>query len=92
VGLKKWKGLKMGIVIEPLEILALKKLTLICGAVGESLKDRSAAMEQRALTRTLIDVIHRAEIDNARAKATVEGAKTPTQNPSPQPDRHGVVR
>jgi hypothetical protein len=59
----------MAIVIEPLEILALKKLALICGAVGESLKDRSSAMEQRALTRTLLDVINRAEIDNARRKA-----------------------
>lgn len=65
----------MGIVVDPLEILALKKLTLICGAVGESLKDSSAAMEQRALTRTLIDVIHRAEIDNARAKASAEAAE-----------------
>lgn len=63
----------MGIVIEPIEILALKKLALISGALATSLKDLSAAREQRTLTRVLIDVINRAEVDCARAATTPPG-------------------
>jgi len=58
----------MGIVIEPLEILALKNVTVICGALADTLTMHSA-QEMKALVRVLLDVIHRAEIDNARAKA-----------------------
>lgn len=58
----------MAVVIDPIEILALKKLTLVCAALGERLST-GAALEQRALTRVLLNVITRAEIDNARAKA-----------------------
>lgn len=59
----------MGVVLDKIEILALKKLALICGALGQSLKDQSAAREQKALTTVLVDVINRAEIDNARAES-----------------------
>lgn len=51
--------------IEPLELLALKKLAIISGALAQSLKNQSAAREQRALTQVLIDVVNRAEIENA---------------------------
>lgn len=60
----------MGLVIDKLELLALKKLAVICGALGQSLKDQGAAREQRALTTVLCDEINRAEIDNARASPT----------------------
>lgn len=55
-----------GLTIDKIEILALKKLALICGALGQSFKDPSAAREQRALTSVLVDVINRGEIANAR--------------------------
>ena len=51
--------------IDPIEVVALKKLALISGALAASLSDYSAAREQRSLTRVLIDVVHRAEIENA---------------------------
>ena len=54
----------MGVVIDKLEILALKKLAVICGALAKSLKNESAAREQRALTGVLVGVVNRAEIDN----------------------------
>lgn len=60
------------LVIDRIEILALKKLAVICGALGQTLPDM-AAREQRALTSVLVDVINRAEIDNARnARKTQE--------------------
>ncbi|MBN8968974.1 MAG: hypothetical protein J0G95_10995 [Rhizobiales bacterium] len=52
--------------IEPIEVLALKKLALISGALANSLSDKSAAREQRLLTRGLIDVVNRAELENIR--------------------------
>jgi hypothetical protein len=59
--------LSVGIIIEPIELLALKKLAVICGALGQQL-GASAKREQLALTQVLVDVCHRAEVDNARAK------------------------
>lgn len=48
--------------ISAVEVLALKKLALICGALGSSLSDASAAREQRALTGVLISVVNRADL------------------------------
>lgn len=50
------------IEISGTEALALKKLALISGALASSLKDQTAAREQRALTRVLIDVVNRADV------------------------------
>lgn len=47
--------------ISSIEALALKKLALISGALAASLKDQTAAREQRALTKVLIDVVNRAD-------------------------------
>lgn len=58
------KGL---IEISPVEVLALKKLALINGALAQSLKDPTAAREQTALLRVLMDVTNRA------ARAHAEG-------------------
>lgn len=60
---------QMGLVIDPIELLALKKLAVICGSLADMIKD-PAKREQRALTSVLVEVINRAEIANARAKAT----------------------
>lgn len=49
------------IEISSLEVLALKKLALICGALATSLNDQTAAGEQRALTKVLVDVVNRAD-------------------------------
>ena len=49
------------VTISPIEMAALKKLAVISGAVAASLPDLTAAREQMALTRVLIDVIGRAE-------------------------------
>lgn len=46
--------------IEPIELLALKKLALINGALATSLNDPTARKEQIALLRVLMDVIARA--------------------------------
>ena len=48
--------------ISSIEVMALKKLALICGALATSLKNQTAAREQRALTKVLIDVVNRAEV------------------------------
>jgi len=58
--------------IDPIEVVALKKLALISGALAASLSDYSAAREQRSLTRVLIDVVHRAEIENAASKESAD--------------------
>ena len=58
--------------IDPIEVLALKKLALISGALAASLSDHSAAREQRSLTRVLIDVVNRAEIENAASKESAD--------------------
>lgn len=56
----------MGIVIDKIELLALKKLAVVCGALATSLSDEGAKREQCALTKVLVDICHRAEVDNAR--------------------------
>lgn len=50
-----------GLRIEPIELLALKKLAVISGALAASLESPAAVSELRALTRVLVDVINRAE-------------------------------
>lgn len=50
------------ISISAVELLALKKLALISGALASSLSDPSAAREQRALTGVLVDVVSRAQL------------------------------
>jgi len=50
--------------ISPVEIVALKKLALICNALANSLSG-TASIEQSALTRVLVEVIGRAELANA---------------------------
>lgn len=52
--------------ITDVELMALKKLVIICGALAQSLSG-TAAIEQRALTRVLIDVVSRADISKATA-------------------------
>ncbi len=54
-----------GIEITAIEVLALKKLALVSGALAQILTDHNAAREQRTLTRVLIDVVNRAELANA---------------------------
>jgi hypothetical protein len=51
--------------IERIEVVALKKLAIVSAALATSLKDNRAANEQRALTRVLMEVINRAEAENA---------------------------
>ena len=48
------------ISIDKIELLALKKLAVICGALAKSLTG-IAAIEQTSLTRVLVDVLHRSE-------------------------------
>ena len=55
------------ITIEPIELVALKKLALISGALAQSLNDRTAQKEQTTLTRVLIEVINRADLANTLA-------------------------
>jgi hypothetical protein len=47
------------------ELLALKKLALVCRALGERLGNYRAEAEQKALTSVLVEVIARAELANA---------------------------
>lgn len=53
-----------GIEITPIEVLALKKLALINGALAQSLREGVARSEQIALLRVLMDVTTRADIAN----------------------------
>ena len=55
------------IEITQIELLALKKLAVTCGALAKSLPGQ-AEVEQTALTRVLIDVVNRAEVANATAR------------------------
>jgi hypothetical protein len=52
------------IEISPIEVLALKKLALINGALAQSLKDQGARREQTALLLVLMDVAARADLAN----------------------------
>lgn len=53
------------VTISPVELMALKKLALINNALAASLSDATAAREQKALTRVLVDVVSRADIANS---------------------------
>lgn len=55
--------------ITPIEVMALKKLAVINGALAKSISGK-ASVEQMALTRVLIEVVNRADVDNATSKAT----------------------
>jgi hypothetical protein len=66
------------IEISPIEVLALKKLALINGALAKQLTG-TAAREQTALLSVLIDVVNRAELDNAIDAAEAEEKLTPEQ-------------
>lgn len=58
------------IEISAIEVLALKKLALINGALAESLsKNGGARQEQMALLRVLMDVTSRADLANNIAEA-----------------------
>ena len=61
-------------MIEPIELLALKKLALINNALAAALTDDRVAKEQKALTGVLVDVIGRAEL-NAAVERTVSTGK-----------------
>lgn len=52
------------IEISPIELSAMKKLVLINGALAKQLTG-TAAREQVALLRVLIDVVNRADVANA---------------------------
>lgn len=52
------------IEITAIEVLALKKLALINGALAQSLKDPTARREQTALLGVLMDVVARADLAN----------------------------
>lgn len=52
------------IEISQIELLALKKLAVISGALAKSISGQ-ASVEQMALTRVLIEVVNRAEVSNA---------------------------
>jgi len=50
------------VTISAVELMALKKLALVSNALASSLSDATAAREQTALTRVLVDVVSRADI------------------------------
>lgn len=58
--------------ISSIEVLALKELALICGALGQILKDHDAIRAQIALTRVLIDVVNRADVALLETRQTKE--------------------
>jgi hypothetical protein len=55
------------IEISPIEVLALKKLALINGALAQTLSGR-AGIETTALLSILMDVVGRADLANHTAK------------------------
>ena len=52
-----------------IEMMALKKLAIINGALAESLNNRTARSEQQALLRVLVEVVRRAELDDELQRA-----------------------
>lgn len=52
------------IEITPIELMALKKLAVINGALAKTISGQ-ASVEQTALTRVLIDVVNRAGVANS---------------------------
>jgi hypothetical protein len=59
----------MSVEISPIELLALKKLAMICSVLAMSLSDPGARREQLSLTRVLVAVIGRAD-DNSKESAS----------------------
>lgn len=57
------------IEISPIEVLALKKLALINGALAQSLNDPTARREQSALLSVLMEVTARADLANKTSEA-----------------------
>lgn len=57
----------MNPIASPIEIIALKKLAVVCGAVAKSLGNTSAGREQLALTKVLVDVVNRLEASALRS-------------------------
>lgn len=57
------------IEISAIEVLALKKLALINGALAQSLNNPESRREQLALLRVLIDVTGRADLANQIAES-----------------------
>lgn len=55
------------IEINSIELMALKKLALVNGALVESLSSYAAKQETKALLSVLIDVVNRADLANAKA-------------------------
>jgi hypothetical protein len=49
-----------------IEMMALKKLALINGALAQSLKDHGARREQNALLSVLVEVVNRADLANTK--------------------------
>lgn len=68
------------IEVSPIEILALKKLALINGALAQSLSDATARREQLALLRVLMDVTSRAALAKATQTAASRGEANPISN------------
>ena len=64
--------------ISPIELVALKKLALINGALAKSLRDEGARREQTALLRVLMDVTARADLANHSKRVARKGASEPT--------------
>ena len=65
----------MGLVIKPIELFALRKLAVVCATVGYHLGGTSGR-EQLALTKVLLDVCSRAEIDNASSATETKHEST----------------
>jgi hypothetical protein len=61
--------------ISSIEVMALKKLALINGALVQSLQDPSAKREQKALLSVLMDVASRADLANLASCASIQEAK-----------------
>lgn len=55
------------IELNTIEILALKKIALINYALGQSLSDKKASIEQLALTSVITDIVRRAESAEPRS-------------------------
>lgn len=61
-----------GFEIEPIEMLALRKLVIVNHALAATLTGR-ASQEQHALVGVLDDVLNRYEIERAKARASIAG-------------------
>lgn len=78
--------MQVTIDVRYIELLALKKLSLVSHALAERLNDFRAKEEQGCLARTLDDVIRRVELGmaaNASAGSTAEAAASPSSARTP---------